>query len=97
MEGGAWTVTKALITTSEKQGKKIILSKETGKAGEPHTLAWQFLSLGALFCDLSSKNIKTLGYMLDNIIVKVKVASQEVLFAKWKRTKVALKDILYST
>lgn len=35
--------------------------------------------------------------MLDNIIVKVDVASQEVLFAKWKRTKVALKDILYST
>lgn len=33
---GGWTVKKALITSSEKQGKKITLSKETiGRLGYP--------------------------------------------------------------
>jgi len=45
---------------------------------------------------LSSKNTQSLGDVL-NYVIKVKVASQEAWFAKWKRTKVALKDILYPT
>lgn len=62
MEGSGWTV-KALVTKgAQRNVNKITLSTETGKVGGPKTLAWQFLPLGVLFCDRSSKNIKTLGY-----------------------------------
>lgn len=46
---------------------------------------------------LSEKNTQSLGYVLDSVIVKVQVASQEVLFGEWKRPEVALKDILCPT